>query len=75
MRTTVIIKNLKCDSCKNTVAIKLDKVEGISSVFINVEKSSISFNYKTHNALEGLRIELADIGYPITEYPNTIIKG
>ncbi len=65
MRTTVTIQNLKCDGCKNTVTIKLHKVVGISNVEIDVAKSTLSFDYKTHNAMEGLRIELAAIGYPI----------
>ena len=71
MRTTVTIQNLKCDGCKNTLQIRLSKIKGISNVEICVAKSSLSFDYRTHNAMEGLRAELSDMGYPITGDPNT----
>lgn len=72
MRTTVTIQNLKCDGCKGAVTIRLNKTDGISNVVIDVSKSRVSFDYKTHNTLEGLRMDLKDMGYPITSDPNTI---
>ncbi|OEJ99108.1 heavy metal transporter [Flavivirga aquatica] len=74
MRTTVSIQNMKCDGCKNAVIIKLNKVEGISNVEVDITTSHVSFDYATHNAMEGLRMELADMGYPITGDPNTIVS-
>ncbi len=73
MRTTVTIQNLKCDACKSNVIHIISKMEGISNVSINIGKSALSFDYKTHNTMEGLRMELAEMGYPITEDPNTIV--
>ncbi|WP_299210523.1 heavy-metal-associated domain-containing protein [uncultured Dokdonia sp.] len=72
MRTTVTIQNLQCDGCKNAVAIQLNKVEGISNIAIDVSRSSVSFDYSTHNTLEGLRMHLKEIGFPITNDPNRI---
>lgn len=72
MRTTVTIKNLQCDSCKNAVAIQLHKVAGISNVHIDITKGHVTFDYKTHNTLEGLRMNLEEIGFPITNDPNRI---
>lgn len=72
MRTTVTVQNLKCDGCKNAVTKRMLCTEGISDVVINVITSEVSFNYTTHNALEGLREMLSDLGYPITGDPNTI---
>jgi len=74
MRTTVTIQNLKCEGCKNALKIKLSKIKGISNVKVNVSKSSVSFDYTTHNVMEGLRTELRDMGYPITGDPNTIVS-
>ena len=71
MKTTVIIQNLSCDSCKNALEIKLSHMEGVSKVDINVAKKSLTFDYTTHNVIEGLRSELRDMGYPITEDPST----
>ncbi len=72
MHTTVIIQNLKCKGCKNTVNKYLEKIEGISNIKIDVETNHVSFNYKTDNAIENVRIELSELGYPIIGDPNTI---
>jgi len=69
MRAIFAIQNLKCDGCKNAVTIKLNKAEGISNVEIDVATRKVSFEYKSHNAMEGLRMELAAMGYPITGGP------
>lgn len=68
------IQNLKCEGCKNALQIKLNKVDGISRVDVNVSESSVTFDYTTHNVIEGLRAELKDMGYPITGDPNTIVS-
>ena len=74
METKVIIQNLKCDGCKNAITKRMQKIQGISNISINIDKSEVSFSYTTHNALEGLREELTDLGYPITGDPNTILE-
>lgn len=74
MRTTVIIQNLKCNDCKNRVAEVFSDFNGISNLVIDISSGILSFDYKTHNALEGLRIKLAEIGLPITYDPNVIKK-
>lgn len=67
MRTTVSIQNMQCDGCRNAVAVQLNKVEGISNIVIDVSDNSVSFDYRTHNTLEGLRMNLKEIGFPIIE--------
>ena len=67
MRTTVIIENLRCNDCKKTVETALVKFKGISNFYIDINVGSLSFNYKSHNAMEGLRFHLSKIGHPITE--------
>ena len=72
MRTTVNIQNLRCDACKKKVAMQLNKLEGISNIVIDVSSGTLSFDYRTHNTLEGLRMDLKAIGFPITKDPNRI---
>ena len=67
MTTTVIIENLKCVDCKNTVAAAITKFKGISNFNIDISTGSLSFEYRSHNAMEGLRFHLSKIGFPITE--------
>jgi copper chaperone len=67
MRTTVIIENLRCDDCRKTVAKALKEFKGISNFDIDITSGSLSFDYRSHNAMEGLRFHLSKIGHPITE--------
>jgi len=72
MRITVAIQNLRCDGCKKIVATQLKELEGISNVAIDVSSGTLSFDYRTHNTLEGLRIQLKTMGFPITHDPSRI---
>lgn len=74
MKTTVIIQNLKCDDCKQKVITAVNKFSRISILDIDITIGSISFDYKSHNAIEGLRYYLSTIGFPITEDPDIIKK-
>ena len=47
-------------------------VEGISNISIDLTSQRVTFDYTTHNTMEGLRAELAEMGYPITTDPNRI---
>ncbi|PWG06023.1 heavy-metal-associated domain-containing protein [Polaribacter aquimarinus] len=75
METTVIIKNLRCNTCKDKVIAALDKFNTISNIEIDITKGSLNFNCISHNAMEGIRIYLKKIGYPITEDSTVIKKG
>jgi len=67
MTTTVIIKNLRCDDCKKTVVAAIEKFKGITNFDIDITTGSLSLEYRSHNAMEGLRFYLSQIGHPITE--------
>ena len=72
MKTTVVIANLKCNQCEQTVRETFDSAHGISDVSIDASTGRVKFCYKTHNAMEGLRMELADKGFPIIKDPSEI---
>lgn len=73
MRTTVIIDSLQCENCKSFLNEEIQKIQGISNIEIHLFSKSISFNFKTHNIMEGMRMHLRKINYPIT-YDPSIIK-
>lgn len=72
MRTTVIIQNLRCNDCRHKVVTAIAKFKSISNVVTDITIGSLSFDYSSHNAIEGLRIHLSEIGHPITEDPSII---
>lgn len=72
MRTTVIIENLRCDDCRKTVVLAIEKFKGISNYDIDITNGSLSFDYESHNIMEGLRFHLSEIGHPVTQDQNLI---
>lgn len=67
MRATVVIERLKCNDCEKKVITALKEFKGISNYDIDITTGTLSFNYKSHNAFEGLRFHLSKIGHHITE--------
>ena len=45
MKTTVHIQNLKCGGCANTISKKLNSLDDVSEVSIEVEDNSVTFEY------------------------------
>ncbi|WP_298553810.1 heavy-metal-associated domain-containing protein [uncultured Algibacter sp.] len=74
MYATVNIDAIGCSNCRDFVLSKLLIVAGISNIEIDVETKILSFSYKSHNAMEGLRLYLQEIGYPITKDSSLIIN-
>jgi len=73
MRTTVVIDALRSQNGKTSVVSLLENSAGISNISMTIKTKKVSFDYTTHNAMEGLRMRLAEAGFPITQDP-TIIK-
>lgn len=47
MKTSIIIQNLKCGGCANTISNKLEELKGISNIDVDVNTSKVSFNYNS----------------------------
>lgn len=69
---SVIVQNLKCGGCANTVKNKLSELEGVSAVEVNVETAEVVFNLKDENLMQRVTDKLAAIGYPIVGDENTL---
>lgn len=59
------IENLKCHGCANTITRVVSGLEGVSNVQVNVEESSVSFDYdETKQSKAHIVKKLARLGYP-----------
>jgi len=70
----IIIENLKCHGCANTITKGISKMDGVSNVDVSVEESSVSVEYD--DALqnrENIVSKLAKYGYP--EQGNNSLKS
>ncbi len=64
METTIQIQNLKCGGCANTITKNIVVLGGITNVTVNVEESTVTFNYETEAQLVEVKEKLKTLGYP-----------
>lgn len=69
----VVIQNLKCGGCANTVTKGLEKLDGISNVQVNVEESKVSFE-SAQEDLSAVLQRLSELGYPEESEANSFLK-
>ncbi|WP_333810134.1 heavy-metal-associated domain-containing protein [Flavobacterium sp.] len=64
MQTTIYIQNLKCGGCANTITKGLNDIETVKNVHVNVEDSSVTFDYEMDEKLIEVKTKLKSLGYP-----------
>ena len=64
MKTTLYIQNLKCGGCANTITKNVSSIDAVTEVFVNVEKSAVSFDYPSDEKLIEVKEKLKTLGYP-----------
>jgi copper chaperone len=64
MKTIIHIQNLKCDGCINTITKKLNALDDVSEVVVEVADNSVTFEYSEAHTLDVVKKTLADLGYP-----------
>lgn len=72
MKGDIEIQNLKCGGCATTIKNKIDKTEGIESVSVDVETSTLSFEYTNEIQYKNVVKVLSDIGYPVVGAENNL---
>ena len=73
MNNQVIIQNLKCGGCAHTIITELDKLEGVSGTAVNEETAEVTFDAEL-DKVEAVAKRLDELGYPIENDPNSILK-
>jgi len=73
MRITKNIQNLKCSGCAANISKQLSSLEGISSLNVNVEEGSVSFDYENADQFEAVHKKLIALGYPFDDDANSLI--
>lgn len=72
MKAVIKVQNLRCGGCAKTIHDKLNKLNGISEVVIQIEEQKISFNATTGNAVQKALETLIQLGYPKATTDNSI---
>ena len=72
-RYSLQIQNLKCDGCVSTITNKVESLDGISSVVVDIDESTDSFD-GTEESANRTKVALDNLGYPQEDEQNTSIK-
>ena len=71
----ILIANLKCSGCENTIKSKLLEIEGVESVIVNHDEDSVTVNHTEIATREEFIKKLHSIGYPeATEENGLLLK-
>ena len=60
---TIVIANLKCAGCENTIKNKLKEIEGVESVTVNHDEDSVTVNHNGKATRENFTKSLHSMGY------------
>ena len=60
---TINVENLKCNGCSGTIRNRLNELDGVANVQIDVEAEQVTFTSPTET-IEGVRETLERLGYP-----------
>jgi len=74
MNTSIVVQNLKCGGCANTITTKLSTITNISNLQIDLDQSKLSFNYLNEGDLLQVKEKLKQLGYPTVEDSNSSIS-
>tara|TARA_R110001632_G_scaffold194733_3_gene316194 strand:+ start:5167 stop:5433 length:267 start_codon:yes stop_codon:yes gene_type:complete len=73
MRTSIVVQNLKCGGCANTITTKLSQLENVLDIFVNTETSSVSFVTGSTEDVIMAKEKLKALGYPTFEDDNGVL--
>ncbi len=74
MKVELILQNVSCEACANTILDKARSTDGISNPKIELIKNSLTIDCISHNALMGLKMGLKEIGYPVINECHIVLK-
>ena len=69
----IIIANLKCGGCENTIQTKLSEFEGVQSVVVNHEEDSVTIAHDEKTPREEFTKKLHNLGYPEATEENGLL--
>lgn len=73
MEQTIKIQNFKCSGCAATIRKGLSEIDGVSDVQVDLENSSVSLE-ADRQLEETIHAKLAQLGYPVENDPNSLMK-
>lgn len=64
MKTTIIVDNIRCGGCSNSIHKSLASLTGVFGVEVNIPKSTITVDHTDEVSREDIARKLLSMGYP-----------
>jgi copper chaperone CopZ len=74
MRTSIIVQNLKCGGCANTITTKLSLLDNVTNILVDTESSTVSFVAISSEDALLVKEKLKTLGYPSIEDANGVLS-
>ena len=72
MKRSIIVQNLRCGGCANTITKKLASIEDVRDISIEIEASEISFETESDATMNKVIEQLKTLGYPEERAHNSL---
>lgn len=63
MKTTLEVSNIKCGGCAKTITSKLERIDGVTAVDVDIEHGKVSFESES-DLKDKVANALKKMGYP-----------
>ncbi|MEG1607288.1 MAG: heavy metal-associated domain-containing protein [Mucinivorans sp.] len=64
MKTTILVDNIRCGGCANSIRKALSALPGVEAVEVDIAKGSIAVEHQDSLEREQLTATLLSLGYP-----------
>jgi copper chaperone len=64
MKTSIVVDNLKCNGCANTIRKDIGHVPGVESVEVDVDSACVTITHDEEPVVAAVRAKLMHLGYP-----------
>lgn len=75
MKTSILVQNIACSGCANTIITKLSTLENISNLQVDVQGGKVSFDYLSEGDVLLIKEQLKTLGYPSIADNNTFLSN
>jgi copper chaperone len=72
---TIVIANLKCGGCENTITTELSEIDGVANVTVNQDQDLVTVTHDEKATRADFTKKLHSLGYPeATEHNGLLLK-
>lgn len=69
----ILVANLKCSGCANTITKKISEIAGVKKVLVNPDEDSVTVDYEDTTPRTEITTKLHSLGYPEATEENGLL--